>query len=103
MKRKIRGWLLAIAIVILLATTYAIFGTYFLPRPSYMSSGRMIVAEPIMIPRDAEVSVPPPEPTDAAIAFRVTAVYTPGVALLLFALFFRRKRVEIATNRLTKR
>jgi hypothetical protein len=97
-KRKTRISFVVIAIVILLVTTYEVFSTYFIAPPSYMSSGELIVSGPITIPPDAKVSVSPPEPTDAVIALRITAVYIPGVALLLFALFFKRKRVEARTT-----
>ncbi len=41
-KRKTRVWLLAIAILVLIATTYEVLAIYFTP-PSYLSTSRMML------------------------------------------------------------
>src|SRR5260370_33959952 len=79
-KRKTRVWLLAIAILVLIATTYGILAIYFTP-PNYLSTSRMKLEGRLTIGPEAMVIVPPPERRHAVTAVVITATYVPGLTL----------------------
>jgi len=93
MKRRIRIWLFAIATLLLLASTYELLAIYETP-PSYLSPSRMMLEGRLTISPDAQ-GVVPAEHRHAAVTLLIVAIYAPSLALLFFAIFFKRRN-EVA-------
>jgi hypothetical protein len=85
-KPKTRVWLVVIAIVLLLAATYKVLAIYQPPSSrQLMLAGRLTIdSKPLVVA----------EPERARPIFLVSALYVPGLALLLFALLFRRQQIH---------
>src|SRR2546421_10574466 len=83
--RKMRVWLVALAIFLLLATTCRIaVHAYTPPSSQMMRPGRLIIP-----------SEPMRQPEEKSVTLMLTFAYVPSLALLIFAILFTRPTLTL--------